>query len=183
MKDADNCLSHSNEDDTPMKKIPYGISDFKKLRSDNCVYVDKTRYIERLESYDDPYIFFLRPRRFGKSLFVSLLDYYYDKNSADDFDALFGDYYIGQHPTTLKNRYYILKFNFSGMNTSNKELLLETFTKSIVKNLDDFLKKYKFSLNYDTTGMPSSIFDSFLANVVGYRCLRKDSKHLNCGRL
>ena len=74
-------------------KIPYGISNFGLLREKQYLYVDKTRYIEVLENYP-PYQFFIRPRRFGKSLFISLLEHYYDINKAADFDKLFGGTYI-----------------------------------------------------------------------------------------
>ena len=71
------------------RKIPYGLSDYKKLAEENYVYVDKTRYIEVLESLNTEYPIFLRPLRFGKSLFVSTLQYYYDIECAEEFDALF----------------------------------------------------------------------------------------------
>ncbi|MCP4399194.1 MAG: AAA family ATPase [bacterium] len=148
-----------------MKKIPYGISDFRKLRKDNCLYIDKTRYIELIESYDEPYIFFLRPRRFGKTLLISLLDYYYDNNSCDEFETLFQELYIGKNPTRLQNSYYILRFNFSGINTSSKEQLLEDFTKKTVESLEAFETRYRINISYDKTGMPSSIFYSFLSKV------------------
>ena len=141
-----------------MKKIPYGISDFRKLQKDNCLYVDKTRYIELIESYDEPYIFFLRPRRFGKTLFISLLNYYYDKKSVDEFEMLFQDLYIGNNPTPLKNTYYVLKFDFSGINTATKESTLQGFTKKVTKGFELFENRYHLNLEYDQTGFPSEIF-------------------------
>jgi hypothetical protein len=73
--------------------------DFKKIRSNNFVYIDKTRFIELLENEDNSSKIFIRPRRFGKSLFISTLLYYYEVNFADEFESLFGDWYIGQNPT------------------------------------------------------------------------------------
>ena len=73
-----------------MKKIPYGISDYEKLIEENYYYVDKTSYIEKLENLAERYIMFLRPRKFGKTLFTSVLENYYDINKKDKFEKLFG---------------------------------------------------------------------------------------------
>ncbi len=97
------------------KKIPCGISNFHDLIAQHYYYVDKTKYIEVLEQFNEKYICFFRPRRFGKSLFVSLLCNYYDKTKAKAFDAVFSELYIGKNPTPLKNAYYIMDFDFSGM--------------------------------------------------------------------
>ena len=148
-----------------MAKIPYGVSNFEKLRKDNYIYMDKTRYIEKLESYGEPYIFFLRPRRFGKSLFVSTLEHYYDCNNQDDFNDLFGDLYIGNNPTDLANSYYVLSFDFSGINTDTKSDLLEGFTQNVREGLDEFIDKYNLDLKYRDAKMPSIIFSSFLKKV------------------
>ena len=110
-----------------LKKIPYGISDYKTIVQEDYLYVDKTRYIELLESLGEPYIFFLRPGRFGKSLFLSVLDYYYDIKSKENFQKFFGNTYVGKNQTAKKNAYYILKFDFSGIDTSSKERLLDGF--------------------------------------------------------
>ena len=88
-----------------MKKIPYGISSFETIKTENYYFVDKTKYIEQIENLGGRYLFFLRPRRFGKSLFISMLEHYYDINGADQFEKLFGDTYIGQNPTPLRNSY------------------------------------------------------------------------------
>lgn len=83
-------------------KIPYGMSNFKAMREEGYLYVDKTMYIEKLERLNSKYIFYIRPRRFGKSLFLSTLKHYYDINAQKDFDKLYGDLYIGKNPTKLK---------------------------------------------------------------------------------
>ena len=96
-----------------MKKMPYGISNYEELVNDNYYYVDKTMYIEKLENLAEKRIIFLRPRKFGKTLFTSTLEYYYDIKAKDKFEKLYGETYIGKNPTTLKNSYHILRFNFS----------------------------------------------------------------------
>ena len=88
-----------------MKRIPYRISDYENLIRKNCYYVDKTMYLEKLEDLDDTLVF-LRPRRFGKTLFTSMMSYYYDINSKDKFDELFKDTYVYDNPTCNKNNYY-----------------------------------------------------------------------------
>ena len=85
-------------DGKKMKKIPYGMGNFADIILDNYYYVDKTRYIAEVEQ-SARFFFFIRPRRFGKSLFLSMLENYYDMNRREKFDALFGDLWIGQHPT------------------------------------------------------------------------------------
>ena len=91
-----------------MKKIPYGIINYKTLIEENYIYIDKTMYLEKLESLPEKTIMCLRPGRFGKSLFTSMMFYYYDVNSKDLFDTLFKDTYIHKSPTPNKNNYYIL---------------------------------------------------------------------------
>jgi hypothetical protein len=148
-----------------IKKIPYGISDYKTIVEDGYLYVDKTRYIELLESLGEPYIFFLRPRRFGKSLFLSVLDVYYDINSKDHFQKFFGNTYIGKNQTAKKNSYHILKFDFSGINTSSREKLLDGFKNNILNGIKEFNYRYGSKFEYNTVGMPSEIFSSFLIEI------------------
>ena len=96
------------------KRIPYGMMNFAVIRRDDCYYVDKTRFIPMIEEADK-FFFFIRPRRFGKSLTVSMLQHYYDILAKDKFEALFGDLYIGKHPTRDRNSYLVLYLNFSGI--------------------------------------------------------------------
>ena len=93
-------------------KFPYGLSDFSKIILGGYFYQDRTDRIPLLESAGDQLIF-IRPRRFGKSLLLSMLDHYYDVNRAGQFDALFGHLTIGQHPTPLHNQYFVMKWDFS----------------------------------------------------------------------
>lgn len=103
-----------------MKRIPYGISNFEVLREKNYIYVDKTSYIEILDIYA-PYQFFIRPRRFGKSLFLSMMESYYDINSKDKFAKLFGELYIGKNPTEERNKYVVWKISFAGVDSGHGE--------------------------------------------------------------
>ena len=92
-------------------RIPYGWADFRAIRLEGRLYVDKTRFIRRLE--EERYVFLIRPRRFGKSCWVSVLENYYDRNRAGEFDALFGGTDVGRRPTDDRHRYVVLRFDFS----------------------------------------------------------------------
>ena len=96
------------------KLLPYGMMNFADIRLDNYYYVDKTAFIPVIEQ-SDRFFFFIRPRRFGKSLTLNMLQHYYDVRTRDKFDALFGDLYIGKHPTRDRNSYLVLYLNFSGI--------------------------------------------------------------------
>ena len=96
------------------KRLPYGMMNFADIRLDNYYYVDKTMYIPMIEQADR-FFFFIRPRRFGKSLTLNMLQHYYDVRTRDKFEALFGDLYIGKHPTRDRNSYLVLYLNFSGI--------------------------------------------------------------------
>jgi len=116
-------------------------------REDGYLYIDKTHFIEKLENLNEKYLIFLRPRRFGKSLFLSTLQYYYDEKSAHEFDALFQNTYIGQNLTPLKSSYKILFFEFSGIEvTGNIETIYHDFNKNVQKSVVSYLLKY----GYDT---------------------------------
>ena len=114
-----------------MLKIPYGESDFKKLIEDDFFYQDRTEFIEKLERWNSNYPVFLRPRRFGKSLFVSTLHHYYGLEHKPDFQTLFGKQYIGTHPTSLANSYLVLSFEFSRIDTSSHESTYQGFLTNV----------------------------------------------------
>ncbi|NUM72329.1 MAG: AAA family ATPase, partial [Ignavibacteriaceae bacterium] len=126
------------------KKIPRLTANFESLVLDNGYYVDKTEFIQKLEGLNFPNLFFLRPRRFGKSLTLSMLEYYYGIQHKDKFDDLFGQYYIGQpgNSTPLKNSYYILNFSFSGIGTDIRDEIKKKFEVEIRTALQSFLYKY-----------------------------------------
>ena len=97
-----------------IKKIPYGMTDFESIIRDGYYYVDKTQYIEKVENISR-FFFFVRPRRFGKSLLISMLAHYYDRTKANRFEELFGGTWIGEHPTEEHNQYLVIRYDFSAM--------------------------------------------------------------------
>ncbi|MDR1382211.1 MAG: ATP-binding protein [Tannerella sp.] len=125
------------------KRLPYGISNFKVLRNKNYAYVDKTRFIELLENESNPNRFFIRPRKFGKSLFLTMLRYYYDLNAKDEFEPLFGDLYIGRNPTPERNSYAMLEFDFSGVKTASQDNFVESFSSYVQEVIIRFFDNYK----------------------------------------
>jgi len=122
-------------------KFPYGLSNFEQVATNDYVFVDKTPFIPLLEK--ERFVSYLRPRRFGKSLFLSVLEHYYDVLRKKKFEKLFGKYYIGQNPTPLANSYRILNFNFSGINTDTRESSQQGFNFSVEGSLIGFMKRYK----------------------------------------
>ena len=126
-----------------MKKLPYGISNYEEIIRDGYEYVDKTKYIEELENLSEKRILFLRPRKFGKTLFTSVMENYYDIKKKDKFETLFGQTYIGKYPTFNKNSYDILKFNFSGIDTSTVESTIQGFKNEVLSSLQSFVIKYE----------------------------------------
>jgi hypothetical protein len=125
----------------PRVKFPYGISNLEKLVEQNYVFVDKTKYIELLE-LDESYSIFLRPRRMGKSLFVSILEYYYDILEQDKFESIFSKLYIGQNPTKGANAYRVLKMDFSGIDSQTEEATFKFFLDKIQQTLHAFIERY-----------------------------------------
>lgn len=143
-----------------MKKLPTGVSNYEELIEDDYYYVDKTMYIEKLENFSNKRIMFLRPRKFGKTLFTSTLENYYDNLKKDKFDKLFGETYIGEHPTPNKNRYYILKFNFSGIDTTTIEETIEGFKREVASSIDVFVKRYGLDFYVNINDQAEYILDN-----------------------
>jgi len=131
------------------QKIPYGISNFESLRTENYVYIDKTRFIEQIENEPTKYHFLIRPRKFGKSLFLSMLRHYYDICSAKKFDVLFGNLYIGKNPTSNRNAYFVMNFSFSGLNTNSIEQFEISFTEAIKSSIESFLTEHSSIIAYN----------------------------------
>lgn len=123
------------------KRVPYGVSNFKKIIKFNQYYVDKTMYIPMLEDQPD-YLIFIRPRRFGKSLFLSMLETYYDCNLKDQFKELFGKLWIGNHPTPLQGEFQVLTLDFSQVG-GDIEHLEENFNSYCGFCFDSFMRRYK----------------------------------------
>ncbi len=145
-----------------MKKLPYGISDYERLVENDYYYVDKTMYIEKLEDLAERYIMFLRPRKFGKTLFTSTLENYYDILKEEKFEKLYGETYIGKNPTKLKNKYHILKFNLSGIDTTNEETTIKGFKKEVASSIEVFIKKYGLDFYINTDDEAENILDNLI---------------------
>ena len=141
-------------------KMPYGISNYEKIINDGYYYVDKTMYIEKLENLPETNIMFLRPRKFGKTLFTSVLENYYDKNKIDSFEKLYGNTYIGKNPTKLKNSYCILRFNFSGIDTSTEEATIRGFKKEVASSIEVFINRYNLEFHVNKEDEAENILDN-----------------------
>jgi len=111
------------------KNLPSGISDFKLLRESNFYFVDKTPYIKKIERAGN-FLFLLRPRRFGKSLFLSMLQMYYDIKERDNFEHYFAGTWIADNPTENRGKYLVLKFDFSKVGDSTEDIR-ENFTVTL----------------------------------------------------
>ncbi|TYT73824.1 AAA family ATPase [Desulfobotulus mexicanus] len=127
------------------RKIPYAVASYEKIVQENYHFVDKTRFIHELERYEVPV--FLRPRRFGKSLWCSILECYYDINAKDQFETLFGHTDIGRTPSPLKNSHLVLRFDFSKIKVSNRLEEIEiSFKEECLNSFGLFLNQYKIFL-------------------------------------
>ena len=123
-----------------VKQVPYGVADFVTVIEQNLYYVDKTMFIPELEKQPRN-LFFIRPRRFGKSIFLSMLYSYYDCTQSHKFQSLFGNLWIGQHPTPLQGKYQVLFLDFSQI-TGNIDKLETKFNSYLSINLDAFVRQY-----------------------------------------
>jgi len=146
-----------------MKKIPYGISDFKLLKTENYFFIDKTDYIPKIENHTSRYLMFLRPRRFGKSLLIAMLEAYYDIYYKDEFEAIFKDTYILDNKTEEASSYMVLKFDFSAINIYNVE---ESFKGYLLRHMESFIRRYNLPIKTltDPIGLLDSIFTYFKEN-------------------
>lgn len=124
-----------------VKRLPYGINDFEAIVEQNQYYVDKTMYLPLLENQPSN-IFFIRPRRFGKSIFLSMLHAYYDCSKKEKFQTLFGDLWVGKHPTPLQGRYQVLHLDFSYVGGSIDKME-ENFDMYLRVKLDGFMRIYQ----------------------------------------
>ena len=123
-----------------VKQVPYGVADFVTVIEQNLYYVDKTMFVPKLEKQPRN-LFFIRPRRFGKSIFLSMLYSYYDCTQSHRFQSLFGNLWIGQHPTPLQGKYQVLFLDFSQI-TGNIDKLETKFNSYLSINLDAFVRQY-----------------------------------------
>ena len=154
-----------------IKRIPYGISSFTEVVEQNQYYVDKTMYLPLLEEQPVS-LFFIRPRRFGKSIFLSMLRAYYDIAQKPKFEARFGNLWIGSHPTPLQGVYQVLHLDFS-LATDGISSLVESFDEYCGMEMDVFARKYE---SYYYPGFVQDIKEkgSFVAKLNFLRTLAQE---------
>ena len=143
-----------------MRKIPYGVSSFPLIRRENYLYVDKTRFIREVEKTKT--LIHLRPRRFGKSLFLSVLDSYYDVATVDIFDDLFSGLYIHEKPTRNRNNCYMLRFNFSGVQNVREDDLEKGFLNKVNDGVERFINKYELDIELKESNQAADILASLI---------------------
>lgn len=136
-------------------KFPYGVSNAETIIANDCVFIDKTSFIELLEN-EEFFVSFLRPRRLGKSFFVSILEYYYDLRQKHKFDKIFSKTYIGQNPTPLASSFRVLKFNFSGITTTTNESSEREFFQTVQITVSAFINIYGIFTEEEKTAIFSS---------------------------
>jgi len=141
-----------------MKKIPYGISDFKRLKTENYFFIDKTDYIPKIENYTSAYLMFLRPRRFGKSLLVAMLEAYYDIYFKEEFDAIFKDTYILNNRTKEASSYMVLRFDFSAVDIYDVN---ESFRHLLELRIRGFSRRYNLGIEFKSDNPISMLNDIF----------------------
>jgi Predicted AAA-ATPase/PD-(D/E)XK nuclease superfamily len=122
--------------------IGYSEADFKTLREDKSLYIDRTAFIETMENQSNKNLIFVRPRRFGKSLWLSILHYYYGVEHKDLFEPLFGNLAIGQNPTPLRNTYLVLTFQFSGIDVETNLTTYKGFRQNVITGIIDCMTAY-----------------------------------------
>lgn len=156
-----------------MKKRIYLTSDYETLIKNDGYYVDKTQFIPMLENYSNPNVFFLRPRRFGKSLLLSVLEHYYGIQYREKFDELFGAYHVGQpdHTTALKNTCHIFRFDFSGIDTENVDNLLPAFNNKVIGSIKIFAANYGYFSETELNNIfnqrtPADILSNFFPSLI-----------------
>ena len=144
-----------------MLKFPYGISNFYRIQTNHYFYVDRSHHIRLLEEAGDQ-LLFLRPRRFGKSLLLSMLENYYDVAKAEEFDKLFGNLAIGQNPTEKHNQYFVMKWDFSMVRMSGNLTEIDQALHDYINGcIEQFQIYYQNRLNYQLTVDKNNAIRSF----------------------
>ena len=149
------------------KGIPYGISDFSRLIDQNYYYVDKTHFIPQIEEIAN-YLFLIRPRRFGKSVFLTMMRAYYDISQKDRFEERFGNLWIGKHPTPLQGIYQVLYFDFSKANLGRGSLE-DNFNNYCCIQLNDFFSTYREYYQGEKELEQSSLLPKPLQSCIGWK--------------
>ncbi len=146
-------------------EFPYGISDFYKITKEGFFYVDRTDLIRQVEKVGSV-LLFLRPRRFGKSLWLSTLENYYDVAKAEEFESLFGHLAIGQHPTPRHNTYLVMRWNFSSVDPNGSVPEIRRSLYDHINNcVADFATAYRGLLEHEIT-MKEDALASFQSALV-----------------
>ncbi|QTA82014.1 AAA ATPase-like domain-containing protein [Desulfonema limicola] len=149
-------------------KFPYGICDFRKITMKNYFYCDRTDRIPLLEKGE--YLLFLRPRRFGKSLLLSMLANYYDVAKKHEFEAMFGKLKIGKNPTELRNKFFILRWDFSCVDPSgNVEDIRKALHDHINSCIKDFVVYYEKFLSVKIEFDPQNAVNSIKSLITSIR--------------
>jgi hypothetical protein len=149
-------------------KFPYGISNFYRVITNNYFYVDRTNHIPLIEEAGDQ-LLFLRPRRFGKSLLLSMLENYYDVAKADEFEKLFGDLAIGKNPTPKHNQYLVMKWDFSVINIKRVEDINHSIYNHINNSIEAFVDYYQHLWQYQVKIDPKDAISSFQSALIAVR--------------
>ena len=151
-----------------MTKIPYGISGFERIRKEGFKYIDKTKYIRDIEK--EAYCMYVRPRRFGKTLFTTTLDAYYSIDKKDEYEELFKGLDIYNNPTEKRNSYYIMNFDFSGLLVDNSMDLREIENAFNIKVYNDcmkFIERYHLDVVLEPTYKASAMLETLLRMFQG----------------
>ena len=155
-------------------KVPYGIADFKTMRENGYLYVDKTMYIRELENFTK--VIYTRPRRFGKSTFTNMIGYYYDIAKKDEFETLFKGLDIYDNPTPKRNSYYIMYFNFSGIKAEkelNRQETENAFNKKVAEGCKNFIEKYELNIEFDENENAAIMLNQVIS---GFARLKKQNQ-------
>ena len=156
------------------KRVPYGRVDLKSVREDGMLYIDKTMYLEKLEQNN--ILIYTRPRRFGKSMLTSMLAYYYSINEKENFEKIFKGLYVYDNPTPYKNKYYVLQFSFSGIETGSEvsiEEMNRQFSELIYVGIENCITRYKFGIEINKNNNAAGILREFLMK---FNQLEKENK-------
>ncbi|MDM8557526.1 AAA family ATPase [Candidatus Parabeggiatoa sp. HSG14] len=149
-----------------MLKFPYGNSDFYRIRTDNYFYVDRSSHIRVIEETGDQ-LLFLRPRRFGKSLLLSMLENYYDVLKASEFERLFGELEIFKNPTEKHNQYLLMKWDFSNINSQGTLAEIKRSLHNHLNNrIEAFMVHYQELLQYQIRIDPQDAISSFESALI-----------------
>ena len=146
---------------------PYGSANFNSFNEDKVAFVDKTNFIEVIDKLDTKYPILLRPRRFGKTTFVQMLDYFYDISKKDQYDEVFRGTKIHEMNLPSHNTYHVLNLEFSEIYGNTSAQLVEGFTSNIIDSITDFIDRYpevNFEVDEYKNKTPSALINAFFTS-------------------